>query len=521
MTKYTPLLLAIAAFALCISIGLHFLGSDDGDKLWLLMAARKWLGGEKLYVDVFEINPPLIIWIDAIPVYLSMHLGFLNDVHFLILIGMLAVAGVISVCRTLIRWHPEFATARKQLEFCLLLATAFVTFQSPLFFFDREHIFLTLTFPYILRYMPSIAKAAVPRHIRIIIGILAGIGFCIKPHCAIVFAGLQLVYLLRGRSAAILFSMENMLIYCIATVYMASIFTFTPEYATTVFPMALATYSGVGKKMEGMAYLLLALLTAAIAFADFRPRHTSPYRRDIFYLLAVCLLMGAYGLANNGWAYTWVPLYGTVIVTTGWVLLDYIYLKNAHEANGLPYKSFTFGIRACMAAFAFNIAIVLLSAFLLIAGFGSSQDKQIITAAEAANGGPVTSFGTISLDFSIWTSFSRTTGAEWQTRFNQTWMLPKFFTSDSGFAQTHQWIFDYTANALAEDMKNHKPQLMFVDDLDYLPATHHPVDPIAFLSASPSFAKEWRHYRYANTIADPGEGKKHNLHGYYVYRRID
>src|SRR3954464_8276146 len=41
------------------------------DVAWLLYVARRWLSGRELYVDVVEVNPPLIVWISAIPIQLA------------------------------------------------------------------------------------------------------------------------------------------------------------------------------------------------------------------------------------------------------------------------------------------------------------------------------------------------------------------------------------------------------------------------------------------------------------------
>src|SRR5215472_2018419 len=45
------------------------------DIAWLLYVARRWLAGRELYVDVVEVNPPLIVWISAIPIQLASVLG--------------------------------------------------------------------------------------------------------------------------------------------------------------------------------------------------------------------------------------------------------------------------------------------------------------------------------------------------------------------------------------------------------------------------------------------------------------
>src|ERR1700720_1569958 len=41
------------------------------DVAWLLYVARRWMAGRELYIDVVEVNPPLIVWISAIPLELA------------------------------------------------------------------------------------------------------------------------------------------------------------------------------------------------------------------------------------------------------------------------------------------------------------------------------------------------------------------------------------------------------------------------------------------------------------------
>jgi hypothetical protein len=40
------------------------------DVAWYFVAARRWLDGARLYVDVLEVNPPLVIWLTSVPAWL-------------------------------------------------------------------------------------------------------------------------------------------------------------------------------------------------------------------------------------------------------------------------------------------------------------------------------------------------------------------------------------------------------------------------------------------------------------------
>ena len=59
------MLLLLAALALVMLTAARSPLKDD--VAWLLYVARRWLGGQRLYEDLVEVNPPLIIWIYAIP----------------------------------------------------------------------------------------------------------------------------------------------------------------------------------------------------------------------------------------------------------------------------------------------------------------------------------------------------------------------------------------------------------------------------------------------------------------------
>ncbi len=532
ITRTDKILFAVCTLLLLFSAYLQFDLGNLGDKDWLLYVARMWLGGKKLYVDLFEPELPLITWIYVIPVYLSIYLGFFKDYQYLVILGFFLIAFILFISLKLINFHPEFANnKRKKIEFALLFLFVFIYFTNSAYFFDREHIFLVLVFPYLLRWLPSIMNAPIPRYLKIIMGIMAGIGFCIKPHCAIVFVGIQLIVLIRERSGAILLSIENSIIYLIGSAYIAAIWVFTPEYILVVLPMELVTYSAANRKIGGLTYFSITLFTFGVTFADFRLRYTSPYRKDIFYLAFVCLSFLGYALLNNGWGYSWNPLASIVFMITGFVLWEAIYLKKHYQAQGLPFQNFVLGARACAINLVVNAIIILgLWAYIIPSSCGHyylecDKGKVFLNQITEANGGQkIKSFGSISIDFEIWTELVRATGSSWETRFNCLWMLPKFFLSDENFVKKNKWILEYISHALAEDMRKNKPEIMFVDNTDNFYTFHEYVDLVAYLNKFPEFKKEFTHYRYVEKISPckPEKNTQPKEHcGYFIYKRID
>src|SRR4051795_13082181 len=67
------LILLISVVAMVLFVALRSPLKDD--IAWLLYVARRWMAGRELYIDVVEVNPPLIVWISAVPLEIARWLG--------------------------------------------------------------------------------------------------------------------------------------------------------------------------------------------------------------------------------------------------------------------------------------------------------------------------------------------------------------------------------------------------------------------------------------------------------------
>ena len=121
MSRTEKILWVPAIALLLVSAYVHVVCGNATDKNWLLVGTRMMLEGKKLYVDIIEVNPPLILWLYSMPVWLSMHLP-LPDFEILALFGFALAGAVVFACHKLIVMHPAFAgNARWQRAFALLL----------------------------------------------------------------------------------------------------------------------------------------------------------------------------------------------------------------------------------------------------------------------------------------------------------------------------------------------------------------------------------------------------------------
>lgn len=512
---------------LALSLWIHFQGALWGDKAFMLTYSGMWLHGKKAYIDLFELQPPSTLWLYAFPVFLSEHipLHFLSDGEVLVVLTLLLLSAVTRLSIAILYYSPAFPDRQSRIWSGLLLFSVLTLYTMPNYFGDREHVFLILVFPYILRWLPSLDKALLPLRIRIIIGVLAGLGFCMKPHCLILLFGLQLILILRKKP--VIMCLENRIIVIILLLYGLAVAMFTPEYLTVVMPMALATYGVINQWKQGLLYGAGALLVAGVSFADFRPRYTSPYRQDIMYLALCSLPLIVYALANNGWGYTWNLVFSMLFITTGLMLLEYRFLRQQYAGEPSSLRQITMGYRACVLNLSVNAAYCLfVSGFILAISCGDlfecTASKDFLNRAILANDGKkIDSFGTLSMKYMEWAKFSRATGAKWDTRFHQLFMLPKFFVADEAFHQNHQWILNYVSQAYAHDLAVNKPDIIFVDDTDDFYSIHHYVDLVAYMEQFPEFREAWKHYVYVTKLEITGNPHQDNAHsGYYLYKRL-
>lgn len=509
----------------CVVYVLVTFGNAGDKEIWLVNA-HMLLHGKRLYRDIFSVSPPLIYYIYVLPIYLSEITGVLKDFQLFNAMGLALIFWSAWTGSKLLACHPAFSAAAMQRQHLLLMLIVFNTCSGAYYFFDREHIFLVLSFPYLLRFMPSLSEERYPLGMRVGIGLAAAIGFCIKPYCLILPAVVALLYVIRRRSLAIVFCVENLVIYLFTGLYLACIYLYTPEYIHIIVPMALATYGAANSRLAGLFFLAICLLIFAVTFVDFRPRYTSPYRRDIYYLLGISGGFLAYALANNGWGYTYNPLACSLLIVTGWVGWEYLYLKREHAAKGLPVKSFVFGARACAINIAANAACVTLGALMTVllgcrAHLQCDQTgREVLESVNHAH-----SFGSVSLDFGIWAQLVDQTGLHWDTRFSQLWMLPKFYISDATFKEKNRWVLQYVASGFASDLNSRKPEVMFVDEANSFYSVRTHMDLLGLLNQFEDFRQAWGHYHLVRSIC-PAK-KKHpdappeNICKYYVYDRTD
>jgi hypothetical protein len=498
----------------------QWIGIHHGDKEWLLLAAKtQWRGGV-FYRTVFELNPPLILWLYAVPAGIALILPIFSAYHMLLLLGGVSSLGIIALCERILAFHPFFHDEEKKLQCRALLCFLLFLYPDTIYFWDREHILFALTLPYVFRFMPSLDKvamdkAALPWRLRVASGALAAVGFCIKPQGFLVLASLQLFWLLRSRSWRALLSLENGIICIGALIYLASIILLTPDYLTLVLPMALATHQAYHQAFQYVYfYSALFFLTLCFLLGETRPRDATPLRADLYWLLALCGGYFMYMCCNSGWNYTFHPLFSASFLLAGFLFWEFRWLG----AGQTEWTRFDSGAWIC------RITLVLAGLCSLTAtGFALRPCREghclcVALLEKSAQG--ARAFGAMAIDFSPWPEVENHTGARFVTRFNHLWMMPKLFIADAAFRQENAWIPAYVADAYAQDLIQNRPELFYVDASPLFNHADKPVDLIAYFKQYSDFKAAFAPYRLMETI-DTCAGNNIVTCRYKVYRRKD
>ncbi len=207
------------------------------DVAWLLWVAKKWLAGRELYVDLVEVNPPLVIWLYAIPAAIAgwFHLApkLASTMFFAaILLGSAWWTATLLQGRAplLERRIPVFSVIGT-----LLLVLPGVEFGQ------REHLLAAVVLPYIALFVRALEGEREPLVQAAIAGAIAALGCAMKPSYALALVLVELMGVLRGHRKI---RMAPLAFVATTGLYGLAVLLFEPDFLTKAVPLALALYGG-------------------------------------------------------------------------------------------------------------------------------------------------------------------------------------------------------------------------------------------------------------------------------------
>ncbi len=274
----------------CLIQSFSYLGVDSS---WLADSAVKLLSGKDLYVDFIETNPPFIVYLTVIPVWLGDQAGLLPQHSFKLFTFVVLIGSFVRILK-----YPMSDFFKIILTFGLFVMPAHN-------FGQREHLFLALLMPYFLSLLNDRRPAGVDVA-------MATVGFLIKPYFVVFFVGFVLWQVVSQKRS--LFLKENFVIGFSLVAYVAAIWVFEREYITDILPLLLKYYGNFYLMQLGyytkLFVFFLLVLSIRTRFSFNKKTEDVFLNEKLSFVIYSAFLAGVtLVIQDKGWVNHYMPLY--------------------------------------------------------------------------------------------------------------------------------------------------------------------------------------------------------------------
>lgn len=467
--RLPPKARAYGILALCLALfglGAFYIRllPANHDVAWLLYAAGEVLGGSELYVDVIEVNPPLVMYVMVAIKGVSALTGLGEllalRVIVLALIGVTLWLGWLNLRQAV----PSGLSATIVFLVSIFLLVPWVEYH----FGQREHLTIVLVLPYLYAATASSCGRALPRGRALLTGLLAGVGFALKPFFLPVWLGVE-GYLALRRAPAIWKRSENYAIIAFGLGYGLSILLFAFAYIE-VAQWARSVYDAYWSwgfwVLAGNPATLLALV-ALLAHSNVRASPATAELRRVL-TVAVVMFLAAVFLQDKGWDYHWIPVKTVALLLLTAVGVDALQLLERGRLSRHVRPAAL--VLTVLALLALNIRAYrsVRDVWARMAGDPFWLFDMIEVVEEHAPGGVISSLAAnVKLDFPL----VNYTGVRWGLRFNTLWMVPGLYAGvelgPAGFPyrrpEERGELERYVVEAVITDLRRSPPDLLIVD----------------------------------------------------------
>lgn len=498
------------------------------DSSWLIYAAGRMVDGQKPYVDFMETNPPLILWISLLPVLLGKVFHLSPFTVFPLLVTLLNLASMWLTARVM--RENKFLSAKPVFQVALLYIAFGFFLLSPAIYGQRELLFITLVLPYLVRSL-SAERGEKSTSIDLIVNLMAGVGFALKPFFLLIWGMNELHKALQDRSFASISALRNWNIGFIQLLYLAAIYFITPEYINTIIPTIITTYfayeslwSSILKIIATVCGITLLLTWMAGTHSDFR----KIIARMLVWMIACALLMV---VQRKDWLNHLYPM----VFMSGFVMaMIILYLVEIWREIGLLMGRLQF-ITLCLSIATLLIGIYVDGKFwYFIYGHPSVIHTKLIAEINKNADGKYV----YPLAFNLQTAFPAIALSKgiFRGSFHHLWPMSGLIIREQqekhtdDIANARKFFYD----TLVHDFVNYPPQLVWVDDnVNMEKIADYDIEPenrniIAVLSRDVRFFVLWQNYEKIGEIEGDKPENKNLKEGekemkpehYSLYQRI-
>ncbi len=497
----------LAALGLLIGLGLvaefrSYAGADTG---FLLDEAARVLDGARLYVDLVDMNPPLIVLLNMAAVLLARHLGISEILAYRLGFTALLLGSLLLAAWLLRRVFPEEVALRRAVVLLLAFALFDLAGQD---FGEREHLLLALVVPYLLLAAARAIHREVPVRTALLVGGLAAAGFALKPPFALLWLAIEGYLRLTRRVAWRKVLPETLAIAGFLTVHALAIVLWAPGYLRLVRllagPYTRFLYDPFWHVLVTGPGALLTLF-ALLAFAALRRSVRHPELLGVFALGAlVCLVAGA--AQQKGLSYHLYPAFALGAIVLG--LLAW----GAGVSQGNRVRS----MYRVLAVSVFAALLVVVCARNAVAAMRRGPDPEQETFEHLASVVRAHAAGesVYTMSYHIGSAYPliNYAGARSASRFPQLWMLPAAYMDQLKGSRPLRYHARvemspserYLNQAVFEDLRDQRPRLLVIlKHARDLPANgFRRLDYVAYFGRDPRVAQILDHYQLVSDVGD-------------------
>jgi len=460
----------------------------------VLAFSQRWLAGEHLYVDLIDVNPPLIYVLNLLPAWLAQATGI--DAVAALRVCLLAWGAAVWGLALRLRDPAVEAPVERLL---LAVLPGLLVFSAGYDFGQREHLMAASALPYLYAAARR-AHGEAPRG-RIAAAVLAGVGFALKPYFLGIPALVELGVLAGCGPRRWLRDPVPWIMAALWALYLTVLPVFFPAYLDSVLPMIRELYLDLGG-LSMIGVLLIppmgaaALLLAALLWPAMRP--TTQPGAALGRLLALAALGGlASALAQRkGWSYHMLPLQLFTLALTVLLAARLLDALEAARRFATPWLVALFGLAFMVWAAQSNEA-----PFIELAYADSDVAGLLGPVQAAAEGRSVLVLSPQVAPIFPALNYAH---ARLALRTMNMWMLEGNYRTCPADGQRYHDIATMSATeafvfrTVAADFAAAPPAAVIVDRYPGIPDCNNVAfDFIAYFSRDPRFAATWSHYRLA------------------------
>ncbi len=459
--------------------------------------ARQMLDGQTYGHDIFEPNPPLIFYLHFLPILIANKTGFnlvsLLRLEFITMIFSSALL-VRGLLKKVFRHESDVDnTDNRLVDIMACGVTIAFLFLPADAFGQREHLFLILTTPYIFLAVCRLNNQLIAPTMAIAIGIIAGIGFAIKPFFLATFLCIELLFVCRKKNRWGWVRPESIASIALIIVYGLAVIWFYPGYFNMVLPLWIPYYQGIAQSWGQLLTQSIFLWCCSAVFLACWVKNEDPHA-NMKHILA-CGILGtliSFLIPRVNWYYHILPALSFSF------LYFILIIAELMASNG----------RVISRAQISGITILILVIFLFPIIQSGSRTLDSIAYFEADNPEKkLMKFLHTQANHPRFLFFSMTHDLYHLEFYSTAYPVCSFsscmweYMRLGSLSKSHQQaILSFVMKILTHDINDKKPQFIIVDTqsaLIYLKKTiNYPVE----YSQDQSFREAWSHYHYVTHI---------------------